>query len=287
MIDFARLARLLPRPRSPAPAPPEPPAATRFMGDQSGRLDAYRQAAEAYTAALVPPEAAGLKQKPFDWRAGHPSFFELMYQMLNAIQALALPANARVVEVGSGSGWASGYLMGLGYKVRCVEPSAAMIAAARENLSQFAARHAFEMLLPNVEFECATFEETATPDGWADGLLFFESLHHLVDERRAAAHAMRVLAPGGRLAIAGEFNWRPGDAEQAAILTAEMDRFATLESPFTDRYLEEILAEAGFVDITRHHGVNGFVPVAREGASVAEVSAFPAARFNNITARRP
>ena len=89
------------------------------------------------------------------------------------------------------------------------------------------------------------------------------------------------------MVIAGEFNWRPGDAGQEAILTAEMDRFGTLESPFNDRYLEQVLREAGFVDIAFHHGVNGFVPVERETATVAEVGAFPATRFNNVSARRP
>jgi SAM-dependent methyltransferase len=260
------------------------------MGDQSGRLEAYRQAAEDYpltALAQSPLEAAGLKQKPFDWSAGHPAFFELMYLMLNGVQALSLPANARVVEVGSGAGWATCFLMGLGYKVTCVEPSAAMIAAARENLVQFAARHAFEILVPNVRFECATLEECEIADGWADGVLFFESLHHLADERRAADQTYRILRPGGRLAIVGEFNWKPGDEQQSAILTGEMDRFGTLESPFTHLYLEQVLREAGFVDITRHHGVNGFIPVEREQASVREVSTFSAANQNNYTARRP
>lgn len=281
-MKFPRL-----RPFQSRSAPPLFEGPTRFLGDQSAALASYRRTAETYTTGLAPAEAAGLKQKPFDWSAGHPAFFRQMYQLLNAIQALALPANANIVEVGSGAGWASCYLMGLGYKVRCVEPSAAMIAAARENLGQFAARHALEPLLANVEFECAMFEETSAPDGWADGLLFFESLHHLVDERRAAAQAFRALKIGGRLVVVGEFNWRPGDPEQAALLTGEMERFGTLESPFTDRYLEHVLTQAGFVDVTFHHGVNGLVPIEREDASVAEISAFSAADMNNLTARRP
>jgi hypothetical protein len=68
---------------------------------------------------------------------------------------------------------------------------------------------------------------------------------------------------------------------------AEMDRFGTLESPFTHSYLQHVLEAAGFVDITRHHGVNGFIPVERGNATVLEVSAFPAVHVNNFTARRP
>ncbi|MBV9392075.1 MAG: methyltransferase domain-containing protein, partial [Verrucomicrobia bacterium] len=69
-----------------------------------------------------------------------------------------------------------------------------------------------------------TLEECELPDGIADGMLFSESFHHLVDEHLAARQAFRLLKPGGHLCISGESNWIHGNAQQAAFWDSEIDR---------------------------------------------------------------
>ena len=66
-----------------------------------------------------------------------------------------------------------------------------------------------------------------------------------------------------------------------------MERFGTLESPFTFEYLEFALRETGFTDIVRYHGVNGFYPVEAENAPLREVADLSARFCNNVTAKRP
>ena len=260
---------------------------TRYLGDQSANLARFRDTAESYPRELTPDEARGLRQKPFDWSPGHPSFFNGMYQALNAIQALRLSPGARVVEVGSGAGWITQLLAGLAYRVECIEPSVTMIEAAHYNVAGFLWLHGMDDFWPNVRFHHTTLEECDLPAGIADGLLFYESFHHLVDERTAARQAFRLLKPGGSLCISGESNWIPGSAEQATCWDAEMKRFGTLESPFTHKYLIDVLASAGFTEIVRHHGINGWFPVSQERAHIGDVCQYPARFLNNVTARRP
>jgi ubiquinone/menaquinone biosynthesis C-methylase UbiE len=123
--------------------------------------------------------------------------------------------------------------------------------------------------------------------GHVDAVLFNESLHHVADEKRGLAKAFEVLRPGGLVGIIGESNWRCGDAEQEKFLNEEIARFGTLESPFTSTYLHYILHQAGFVDITAYHGVNGFYPTQEENLRLKDVSELRANLYNNFTARRP
>jgi SAM-dependent methyltransferase len=120
-----------------------------------------------------------------------------------------------------------------------------------------------------------------------EAVLFYEALHHLADETVGLKKAYDVLKPGGLLGITGEGNWQPGNAAQERLLVEEIERFGTLESPFTFEYLEFCLRQAGFSGITRYHGVNGFYPIEAEDAPIKEVADLSARFCNNITAQRP
>ena len=105
-----------------------------------------------------------------------------------------------------------------------------------------------------------------------DAVLFYEALHHLADEAVGLKKVHDVLKPGGVVGITGEGNWQPGNVVQEGLLAEEMERFGTLESPFTFEYLEFSLRKAGFRGITRYHGVNGFYPIEAEDAPIKEVA---------------
>ena len=100
--------------------------ATRFKPDATTGYEGLKTAAVNYIANLAPGDRRGLLEKPLDWNRGHPSYFTAMYQLLNALQAVALPPKSRIVEVGSGAGWATEIMTSLGFKVDCCPPSAPM-----------------------------------------------------------------------------------------------------------------------------------------------------------------
>lgn len=260
----------------------------RFMGQQAAAFTRLKDAADAYPRSLTPDEEVGFWQKPLDWAEGHPNFLNNMYQLLNGLQAMRLKRGATIVEVGSGTGWTTELLAGLGYRVVCLEPAERMVAIARERVSAFLTLRRMAHLTDQVSFHVATLEEAGFLAGAsADALLFFESFHHIIDERRALEEAARILKTDGVLCILGDANWIPGNREQEAFWEEEMQRFGTLESPFTHAYLTEILKAHGFAHVRRHHGVNGFIPVERENeAAKAFAGHLNAAYMNLFLARK-
>ena len=260
---------------------------TRFKPDAARDFAAFKAAAEAYVAKIPPGDLRGLIEKPLDWNQGHPQYFGAMYQLLNALQAIALPDRSRIVEVGSGSGWATEVIASLRYFVDCVEPSREMIDVAKRRVRTHLAHHGVERLFPNVTWQCATVEECELPDGRADAVLFYESFHHVIDEHAATRQAFRLLRPGGRLVILGEskLDSRPGRAGD--LLERRDGRLRDAGEPFTDRYLVWLLRRHGFVDVTRHHSVNCLAPVAREQEPVRAFANTDAHWANLVLARKP
>ena len=260
---------------------------SRFRPNADLNFEALKAAADAYPRQLTEVEKLGFVQKPLDWHKGHPNYLNNMFQLLNGIQAMELEAGSTIVEVGSGAGWATEILAGLKYRVVCLEPASIMLEAAKQRVDKFLEAHAMSELASNISYRCATLEEFELPPQSADAVLFFESFHHVINEHSSMLQVARVLRPGGVLCILGDSNWIPGLKEQEDFWVAEMERFGTLESPFTHTYLTELLSTYGFVDIRRHHGVNALVPVERENEPVRSFAGHLDANYVNLfTARR-
>jgi 2-polyprenyl-3-methyl-5-hydroxy-6-metoxy-1,4-benzoquinol methylase len=260
--------------------------ATRFKANATTAYSEFKDAAINYIANLAEGDRRGLLQKPLDWHPGHPSYFLAMCQLLSALQLLKLPLGARIVEVGSGAGWATEILASLCYRVDCVEPSNEMVEVAMRRVRTHLEHHGVGHLASNVSYQCSTMEECVLPEEMADAVLFFESFHHVIDEHATLRRTVDTLRPGGWIVILGDSNWVPGNQNQEAAWSEEMAMYGTLESPFTDKYLTWVLEQHGFIDIIRHHLVNGLVPVARETEPVRNFALMDAAWVNLVTARK-
>jgi SAM-dependent methyltransferase len=260
----------------------------RFLADAASCADRFIAAARDYPARL-PEGTASLYRKPYTVDDPFNAYFyDDMYSVLGVIQAMAMRRGSRVLEVGCGPGAITEMLIGLGYRVDCLDPAPAMLEIARSRTARFIRDHRIEPA-PEIGFHCLTLEESvseALPAGQFDGILFRAALHHVVDERAGLQQCLRLLRPGGVIGIS-EGAWIPGMRELEAKLEEEMRLYGTLENPFTQGYLLHLLAELGFTDIERYHGVFNLVPASQGHVPVQDAAACPADRHNIITARRP
>jgi ubiquinone/menaquinone biosynthesis C-methylase UbiE len=107
---------------------------------------------------------------------------------LGAILSLLPPPPARLLDVGCGTGWTSVFFARSGYEVLGVDIAADMIHHAKQNRDRAG--------LTNLSFAVCDYEEMAFR-GEFDCAIFYDSLHHAVDEVAAIRKAFEALAPGG------------------------------------------------------------------------------------------
>ncbi len=257
----------------------------RYLRDRSEGYEAFINAAKSYVGALTPPEINSLYEKPFDRNPGNPGFFSSLYQVLNILERMNLPSGARILEVGSGPGWLTEMLMGLGFEVDSIEPSDKMIEVAKQRIAACIEHHRIQNP-PEVRFHCQSVEECSLPDESVDAILFHESLHHVIDEDRCLAQCYRVLRPGGTLGVSGESAWEPGCLEQEKFWDEEMARFGTLENPYTWDYLRQLFEKHGFQEVTRYNGINGLFPETLDYLTIRDAAQYPIKWYNNVTANK-
>jgi ubiquinone/menaquinone biosynthesis C-methylase UbiE len=104
----------------------------------------------------------------------------------------------RALEVGAGTGYFSLNLLRAGVvaEVTCTDISPGMVEALRDNADRLGLR--------GVKVRTADAAALPFADGSFDLVMGHAVLHHLPDLDRAFAEFHRVLAPGGRIAFAGE-----------------------------------------------------------------------------------
>jgi SAM-dependent methyltransferase len=116
-----------------------------------------------------------------------------------AIRLMRVPADARVLDVGCGSGWASRLLAGYAIdgQVTGIDISDEMIRVARES------SHAF----PNTDFEVASTEQLPFADNEFTHAFSMESLYYYSDILKALTEIHRVLRPGGLFVAVVDLYW--------------------------------------------------------------------------------
>lgn len=169
------------------------------------------------------------------------------------IEQLSLQPGQRVLELAAGPG-DTGFLA-----AELVAPGGTLISSdATEGMLEVARRRAAELGIRNVEFKQLQIEWIDLETASVDAIVCRWAYMLIVDPAAGMHEARRVLAPGGRFAIAvwdgdEENPWAtiPSDALTEGGYIAPADRTATA-SMFSladhDR-LQEMLEEAGFVDV--------------------------------------
>ena len=106
-----------------------------------------------------------------------------------AIELMNLPADARVLDVGCGSGWAARLMAtnACNGRVVGIDISDEMVTLSGETSKEFS----------NVEFRVASAEALPFADGEFTHAFSMESLYYYADMPTALKEIRRVLAPGG------------------------------------------------------------------------------------------
>ena len=134
-----------------------------------------------------------------------------------------LQDKARILEIGCGTGQATGPLAQRGYRIDCVEPGERMAAIASANLSAF----------PNVAVACTDFETYSPPSASYD-LILSATAFHWLDPRIRFRKAYDLLKSGGALAL---FWHRPTQTETSRnIIRALQTIYRELAPELTDGY---------------------------------------------------
>lgn len=224
----------------------------------------YKRAALEYPRMLDAERSYYLRTKPF-YNLAHkpakhsgygmdPETHRHFSDFANMAVALALPAGAKILDVGCGSGWLSEYFARLGYEVTGIDISDDLIRMARERV---------ESVPYNLDHEtslsCSFLThdiEIAPLDEKFDAVICYDSLHHLLDERAVFRHLAAMLDVGGLLFILEGHKPSAGSATEDELRDV-MRQYGTLESPFSSDYLGELITANGFIVVGDYVSVNG------------------------------
>ncbi len=224
----------------------------------------YKRAAVEYLRKLDPERSHYLKTKPFYNLANKPAkhrgdgmdseTHRHFSDFANIAVALALPAGARILDVGCGSGWLSEYFARLGYDVTGTDISDELVAMAAERVAGIPYNVDHETPL-RCRFMVQDIEAGPLLEKF-DAVICYDSLHHMEDERAVLRNFAAMLDHGGLLFIL-EGHKPPANSPTEAELCAVMRRYETLESPFSYEYLLELLDQNGFAVVGDYVSVNG------------------------------
>jgi len=152
---------------------------------------------------------------------------------LGLIMALLPQPPARLLDLGCGTGWTSAFFARRGYRVTGQDIAPDMIALAERNRARYEAE--------NLDFVLSDYESLNFDDPF-DCAVFYDSLHHAVDERAALASVYRALRPGGVLIThePGAGHSQSGEAKRAMAL------YGVTEKDMPPAHIRDVCKSIGF-----------------------------------------
>jgi len=242
-----------------------------------------------YVSTLASGDAEWLRTKPFSAPPG-PELAACLRTFVNVVTQLDLGLRAQVLDAGCGPGWLSELLAACGYWVTGIDVSEDMVEIARARVASVRPLAAgFE---PVAEFVAAPVRSLPWRDRF-DAIVLYDALHHFDEEGATLRALLGSLVPGGTLFIRDAVRPAPGSRGERE-LHDEMRRHGTLESPFDPEYLEQVVREAGFVEVRQFLEIDGLFDLADAKRLGRIVAHYLAARFglaappsNMLVARRP
>ncbi len=140
--------------------------------------------------SMTQASASYFEQVADEWDTLRAGYFPEALREAAIAKAYLRPEMA-VADIGTGTGFVAAGLAPLVREVYAVDASPAMLEAARRNLGTFG----------NVTYRVADGAALPFEDGSLDAIFANMYLHHCPDPQAAIAEMVRVLRPGGRLAI--------------------------------------------------------------------------------------
>jgi SAM-dependent methyltransferase len=170
-----------------------------------------------------------------DWAALAEPQNEPLYERV--LELTDVGPGTRLLDLACGSGYAAALAGALGAQVAGVDIAPLLLEIARERT-------------PQGDFRLAAMEELPFAEGSFEVVTAVNALQFSVEIDRALAEAVRVLVPGGRIAVAtfAEAERNEGTALQRAMASLAQAGREDGYAPYSlsqDGALEEILAAAG------------------------------------------
>lgn len=140
-----------------------------------------------------------------------------------------LPGDARLLEVGCGTGKATAAFVARGFDVHCVEPGENLAAVARRNF-------------PGLAVDVSTFEDWPEPDERFD-VVYSAQAWHWVDKDVGYDKVKRLLGPGGTLAVYWNMYPRYMTELATALMEVYREHAPEMTTPHLTRPIPERIAE--------------------------------------------
>jgi len=174
-------------------------------------------------------------------------------------QSLDLPAGSFVLDAGCGVGHVAMYMARKGLKVSGIDIVARHALRAAQNVSRAG-------LSSSVDIQTGDYHHLPFPDASFDGMYTMETFVHAFDPEGALREFWRVLRPGAHLAM-HEYDHVPLDKAPSEYRKAMLEINFHTALPGNTRFepgvLQELLADAGFVDVRTRNMSENITPMTR------------------------